>query len=191
MKKIFYGVMSLVMTGAIVTASAYALFSAQATVSGIGFTTSTAGILVSPDGHEENYHQDFNANLSITGAYPGFGVANNQKASLWIQNTSTGIAMDLTAQLTAATGWGDNDLKNYVQVAVILPIQGVPLNGDYQTLATWNTSDPALTLPGGSLASGDEREFWVFVRLPEEAPDTLENTSLTDITFTITGTQAD
>lgn len=176
--------MSLIMTGAIVTASAYALFSAQATVSGIDFSTSTAGIEVSPD--DTTYTSNFDANLSITNAFPGFGTANDQSASLWVRNTSSGIDLDLTAQLTAATGWDSNDLKNHVEVALVLPAV-TPGDTEYLTLAEWNATPQAL--PGGPLGEGEDREYVAYVRLPVTAPDTLEGASLTDITFTITGTQ--
>jgi hypothetical protein len=57
------------------------------------------------------------------------------------------------------------------------------------TLAEWNADSHMII---DDLAAGEEgEELLVVARLSEDAPDTVQNKSLTDITFTFTGVQGD
>lgn len=188
MNKILSGAMGIVMTGAVVTSSAYALFSAQATVSGISFSTSTVALEVSANGTE--FSPNLDANLDLEGAFPGYGMDNSVTAPLIVRNTSGDATLDVTAQLTAATGWNDSQLKDFVEVAVV-PDDTLPEDvGDeeYMTLVEWNASPHAII---DALAPNTTAMVDVYVRLPETAPNSLQGKSLTDITFTLVGTQVE
>lgn len=188
MNKIVTGVLGVATTGVLVSAAAYAAFTAQATISGINFTTGSAALEVSPDG--TNYSTNFDAGLDITGAFPGFGMDNSQTAPFWLRNNSAGnLTLDVEARLTSAGGWGTG-LENYVELAVV-PAGTDPSTVDdeeYLTLSEWNFTPHALI---NDLASGEEAEFDAYVRLREDAPDSVSGKSLTNITFTFTGTQTD
>lgn len=182
MNKIMTGMLGVVATAAVVTTAAYAAFTSQATISGIDFSSGSALLQVSGDG--TNYTSNLDANLSISGAFPGFGMDNSQMVSFWIQNNSTGdVPLDVTAQLTSAGGWGTG-LENYVELAVV-PAGETVDNADYLSLSTWNTTAQNLA---DDLAAGEEAEFDAYVRLRDDAPNSVSGVSLTDITFTLTGT---
>lgn len=188
MRKIFSGVLGVILTASVVTGAAFALFSASATVSGINFSTGNALIEVSKT-EESGYTTSLDADLNITGVVPGFGEDNSQFAPIFVRNGSD-FTVAVTAQLTAATGWNSNALKNYVQVAVV-PEGETPADEDYKTLVQWNATPQPLVEGDNELAPDEVRQYVAFVRLPSDAPDTLEGASLTDIEFTITGTQTE
>lgn len=189
MTKVLSGVMGIVMTGAVVTASAYALFTASATVNGINFSTGSVALEVSGDG--TNFASNLPAGINIVGATPGFGVDLSENAQFFLRNSSTEGSLDVEAQLTAATGWGDNNLKDYVEVAVVQDLTPEDSGDDvapttWYTLAQWNAEAKSLVT---DLDSAEVAAFDAYVRMVD-APNSEQNKSLTDITFTFTGESA-
>jgi hypothetical protein len=184
MRKILSGVMGIAMTGAVVTASAFALWSAQATVSGINFSTGSLALEVAPAA-DGPWASDWDADLTIDNAYPGW----QEEAPFFVRfNPGDGV-MDVYLQLTAATGWNESALKNYVEVAVLEDETLEPAEEDFMTLAEWDADSHMII---DDLAAGEEgEELLVVARLSEDAPDTVQNKSLTDITFTFTGVQGE
>lgn len=61
-------------------------------------------------------------------------------------------------------------------------------NTGWKTLAEWNANP--IALPDGSLAQNAMRTYTVRVRIPSDAGNEIANKSLTNVTFTLTGTQA-
>lgn len=186
MRKVLSGVMGLVMTGAVVTASAYALWSAQATVSGFNFNTGSLSLLVSADG--TNFDDAINVSaLSVNNAFPGF----EDFTTFYIQNDSE-EDLDISTRLVSADVW-DAALAAEVEMAVV-PEGGTPdtdgstpdTSDDYKSLADWNAAEHAFSpaLPANTTVPMD-----VYIRLPEDADTSLQGKSLENITFTITGTQ--
>jgi hypothetical protein len=184
MRKILSGLLGVVMTASVVGGVAYAAFTTTGTVSGINITagsaTLTVGAAIDPVSNL------FNASLSIANVYPGFGVANDQNTTFVVKNTGT-VNLTITGQLTAATGWNDTgaNLKNYVEVAV--NTSNDSSGTGYFTLADWNSG--AIAFPGTAITPSENRTYKVYVRVPASAPDLIQGETLTNITFTLTGTQ--
>lgn len=178
MTKILSGVMGIVMTGAVVTASAYALWSAQATVSGFNFETGSLSLLVSKD--NSTFENSINVSeWSITNAFPG----QTWDDTLWLQNDSS-EPLAIQAQLVSADVW-DANLAEYVELAAVP--QGETLEEeDYKTLNEWNTTPQVFA---GELPADTTISVQTFLRLSEDAPSSVQNAMLENVTFTITGTQ--
>ncbi len=180
MKKILFGLVGLLTSGAVIVGTAYALFTAQATVNGINFSTGSASIGVSKT--NSSFGPTLNAGLTLANIFPGFGMDDSQQAPFWIINNSP-EPMTMTAVLTSASGWG-NGLEGYVKMAVNTADNSAGTG--YHTLSEWNAS--GFTLPG-PVAAATSQEYKIYVQLPYEAPNSVAGQSLTNITFTITGTQ--
>lgn len=188
MQKIIAGIVGLALVAGVSTQAARALFTTQAQVNGISISSGTAGLTVGAS--NDPVSNVFPANLSISNVYPGFGVDNSQNTTFVVKNTSTaGINLAVAAKLTSADGWNDDgtDLKNVVEVAVNSADDS--LGTGYKTLVEWNTAG-GFNLPGAPLTPGDNRTYKVYVRIPASAGDNIQGESLSNITFTLTGTQS-
>ncbi len=180
MRKILSGLLGVVMTASVVGGVAYAAFTAQATVNGIDITAGTAALKV---GAAINPASNiFSAGLVLAGVYPGY----SQNTTFVVKNEGT-VNLTITGQLTGAGGWNDAgvNLKDYVEVAVNTSDDS--LGTGYLTLVNWNSG--AIAFPGTAIAPGDNRTYKVYVRVPASAPDLIQGQSLTNITFTLIGTQ--
>jgi hypothetical protein len=185
MRKILSGMLGIVMTASVVGGVAYAAFTTTGTVSGINITAGNAAIEIGPDlaGATSN---SFITGLTITGVYPGFGISNDQFTTFVVENTGS-VSLAISAQLTAATGWGTTgaNLKNYVEVAVNTADDSGTTG--WHTLADWNAG--SFNFPGAAIASLGNTTYKVYVRVPADAPNAIQSEHLEDITFTLTGTQ--
>ncbi|MBP9687151.1 hypothetical protein KBD68_00640 [Candidatus Woesebacteria bacterium] len=184
MRKILSGMLGIVMTASVVGGVAYAAFTTTATVNGINITAGTASLVVGSN--SGNLATIFPANLSISNVFPGFGILDNQTTTFVVKNTGT-VNLAISAQLTDATGWNDvgADLKNNVEVA-INTADNTSGTG-YHTLVEWNAGQ--IAFPGIAVTPNEERTYNVYVRVPASAPNSIQGQSLTNITFTLTGTQ--
>lgn len=180
MNKILAGIIGIVTVLSVVSVSAYALFSAQATVSGITLNTGTASLLVGA-GTGTPTSSSVVLNVSDT-LIPG---ESPIAQPFTLRNSSDDVDFTLTAKLTSAGGdWGT--LSNLIEAGVY--VQGNdPSTAVWNTLANWNASDVAL--PGGTLANEQQRTFFVMYRLSNSATESVAGQSLTNITFVFTGTQ--
>jgi predicted ribosomally synthesized peptide with SipW-like signal peptide len=184
MKKIITGFLGLVVVAGLVGGAAYALFSSQATASGLEFATGNANLQISVDGNY--YYPVWNfGNAFFDGLFPGSDVTGTQ--FLLKNSSSSNFALTLTGVLTSG-GSGDwGALKDVVTVGFDY------FNGTWQsapgfaTLDQWNTI--GYTLPGGNLANGDQRWYRIHVQVPSTADNSIANKSLTGAIFTFTGTQ--
>lgn len=176
MTKIMSGVLGLAAVITLVSGSAYALFTSQATVNGINLQTGSADLLVAIDG---TFSSSENANGATAQLYPG------QEASIpfRLQNAGT-LPLDVVVRLTSATGdWGA--LKDTVQVKVE---DDEGNETSWLTLAQWNEANRQL--PGDDLAPEDDnKEYIVHYRMLSSVGNEAMNKALTNITFVFTGTQ--
>jgi hypothetical protein len=185
MRKILSGLLGVVMTASVVGGVAYAAFTTTGTVNGINITAGTAALKVGATASPSNT-STFNAALTLSAVYPGYGVANDQHTTFVVSNTGS-VSLAITAQLTAAAGWTTTgaNLKNYVEVAVNTADDSSGTG--YHTLADWNAG--LIAFPGTAINPGDDRTYKVYVRVPASAPDLIQGEHLENITFTLTGTQ--
>ncbi len=186
MKKIIAGILGLALVAGVSTQAARAVFTTTGTVNGISINAGSASLTVGAS--VDPVSNLFDANLDLVDVYPGFGEANDQNATFVVKNTSTaGINLAIAASLTSATGWDSTgvDLKNYVEVAVNTADDSSGTG--YHSLVDWNAG--AIDFPGSPIAPDENRTYKVYVRVPSSAPDSIQGESLTDITFTLTGTQ--
>lgn len=180
MNKIIAGIMGIVAVLSVVSVSAYALFSAQATVSGITLNTGTAGLKVGP-GTGTPTQSSVNLSVSDT-LVPG---ETPVAQPFTLLNDSNEVDFNLTARLTSAGGdWGV--LSNLIEAGVYAENQAAE-DATWKTLADWNAAD--VTLPAGPLNNGTERTYYVMYRLSSAATESVAGKSLTNITFVFTGTQ--
>lgn len=180
MKKVFAGIFGLVLVVGMVAGAAYALFSDTVTVSGITFATGTADLQIAVTG--DTWEESAPLNLTVN-LVPG----KSQSATFKLKNNSSNPDLDMVikARLTSAqTDW--NALKDYIEI-IVLSTDPAAETG-WKTLAEWNAAE-GIELPGGLLDQGTEETYQVLVRLQSGAPNTLQNKSVTDIIFVITGTQ--
>lgn len=186
MNKILSGIIGIVAVFAVVGASAYALFTAQATISGITLNTGTAALLVAP-GNTDPTTNSVVLSVSDT-LIPG----ETPIAQMFtLENASNEVDFDITAQLTSAGGhW--NELKDLINARVwidttannVYDIGEPTIEG---TLANWN-SNP-VPLPENPLVHNSTKLYHVSYSLNSSADSTVAGKTLSNITFVFTGTQ--
>jgi predicted ribosomally synthesized peptide with SipW-like signal peptide len=201
MKKIILGVLGIVAAVGVASGAAFALFSDTATISGVTIAAGNADIKVADYfTHPDGYADSWSGSLNIGGVYPGFVVPNS--FDLWVKNFSTSpIGLNLTFRLTTLpSGWG-----NYLTYGAQMLIQQDG-GGNTGWLSTpyWANND--VVLPGGPLTQGNERKYYIYIRVPnnygqDEASyaggpavhtvigNEIAGQSLTGSVFTLTGTQ--
>jgi hypothetical protein len=185
MKKIILSILAIALTVGAVSGTAYALFSSTVQVQGITMTSGNADLKVY-DGPLANAHDITNgwAGLTLSGLYPGF----MDYGSFTFKNTSnSNIKLELTAQLTAATGdWGA--LKDNIYVAIGTGTKANPTYlTDWISLNDWNTAPHSLGVP--ALTQAEPETYNMYVYIPANVGNDIANKSLPNITFQIVGTQ--
>ena len=171
MKKILIGFLGIIFVISATAASGYALFSANANVDNIAFTTGTAGLQFSADNNTYSdsytYSSWFEQNV-----YPGYDHTTVVDLK---NNSSSNISLAISAQLTSATGdWG-----------ALASVARVKINGVDGSLADWNSgvSSINLTLNPGQ-AAGINVEFYI----PTSAGNEISGKQLST-NWVFTGTQ--
>ena len=183
MKKILLSILAIALTVGTVSASAYALFTTTETVSGITITSGNADLVIY-DGGTTTEISGFVGSLNgkLANLYPKFKDYTNVD----FKNTSTSnIGLNLKMQLTNAGGnW--NELKDKVYIA-ISPKGVEPTN--WYTLAQWNANPISF---GGILAHDDTADSYRFsIAVADNAGNEIAGKSISNVTFVITGTQAE
>lgn len=192
MRKILSGFLGIVAVLSVVSASAYAVFTANATVSGIQLQTSTSVLSVSI-GDDGNFQSTRSlGNTGFNTLIPGkddwgqFALKNESSTS-----SSDPLNFGVTAQLTHADGDWDA-LKDQIEAVVYLDdgTSTAATSGKstgWVPLSTWNAGPVAL--PGGPIAPGATVKYIVRYRLNASADNSVAGKSLTNVTFVFTGTQ--
>jgi hypothetical protein len=178
MNKIIAGIVGLVLVTGVTAGAARAAFTSNATVRGISITAGVPGLQVGPNA--QALSDDWNTNLNLNNVYPGF---TNSTTIVLHNSSTTGVNFSVSGLLTAATGWPN--LKDAVEVLVS---NGVADTG-WQTLSTWNAGPISIPLTGGMLTAGADQTLTVQVRVPTTVGNEISGQSLSNVTFTLTGTQ--
>lgn len=175
MTKIMSGVLGLAAVITLVSGSAYALFTSQATVSGINLQTGSADLQVAFDG--TSFESSKNA-----GATAFLSPGETKQIPFQLKNTGD-LELNVVSRLTSAGGdW--NALKDVVQVRVTTDDDS---NDPWLTLSQWNEANRQL--PGSTLLDDEVEEYTVHYRMPVGVGNEAMNKALTNITFVFTGTQ--
>lgn len=186
MKKIVISILAIVLTVGVVSSSAYALFSSNVNVSGITFSTGNAD-LVLYDGGTDMLISDFipslNGSNKLKSLYPGFRDYTNVD---FYNNSASDIGLNLKMRLTSADGsWGDLNNKIYV---AITPKGVEPTGADWHTLSAWN----AAPISFGTVLDHDglRDSYRVSFAVDDNAGNEIAGKSMPNVTFVVTGTQA-
>lgn len=197
MKKIISGILGIVLVASVVSATAYALFSSNATITGVTVTAGNANLMV---GNATPEHaKTITSATPIANLYPGIyitkDVPGNDPINLY--NTSTSpISLKVKSQITSwqSNGGDWNALADSLQIRVInVTNPGSPVNGAWHTLREWH--DVGYDLPGDPLPQATatpysgkgsfEMEFYIDASVGNE----IANADLSNMTITMTGTQ--
>ncbi|MCL5784255.1 MAG: hypothetical protein M1142_02790 [Patescibacteria group bacterium] len=195
MGKIISGLLGLVMVVAVVSGTAYAVFSDQVQVSGVTLSTGNADLQIW-DG--DGWQESLSSALFTGNTYPGW----QQGQYFALQNNSaSNIGLDVTARLTSAPSGNWGLLSPIVQVAVVQydsqaaalaavaannpGLGGVDASTGWQTLAAWNASPIAIST---NLLKGAQGDFVIWGKIPSDAGNSIANQSLTT-DWVLIGTQ--
>jgi hypothetical protein len=189
MKKILTGILGIVLVASIVSASAYAIFSSQATLTGLTVASGNADITIG-DGTAPNGVKTLPLNsIDIPELYPG--VVYTLPTNIWFHNESTAnINLSVKAQITS---WSAPGAWNELADNVLVDVKNVTDGTGYvtYTLRQWNTAPrvlPGNPLPYGPWATNN-KEYEVRLRVPASVGNEMANQVLTNIEMTITGEQ--
>ncbi len=186
MKRIILGVLSIFALVAVVTGSAFALFSDTATVSGVTLSSGNADLKIETD--FPNLHDgvdDLNlAGFTVPALYPGVSYSHD----LWLQNKSaSNFALHVTGQLTAANNWPN--LADYVQVRISAKSGYGTGDTGWHTLSEWNAAPIAFPTDIPHSMPNDHWGYVIELKVDPSVGNDLANKTLSNIVFTLTGTQ--
>lgn len=187
MKKILMALMTIAITIGLASGAAYALFSDTATVSGIAIGSGNADLMISAMNATTGFDDDLvfpsEFNTALSNLYPGF----EDRAEIWLRNDSAShILLDINGRLTSASGdWGA--LKDVIQIRVQADDLSGPVTS-WKTLAEWNATG-GVHFPGDDIGQNEVKKYWVYLRVPSSATNSIADKSMSDVTFVLTATQ--
>jgi hypothetical protein len=174
MKKSLITFIALMMIIVMSTSAAYAWFSSQGKVRGIGVSVGSSGLLI-------NGVNEWTAGVSFDNIVPGWA---SDPILTVVQNTGDGVVpLELKARVLF-TGSDFQELAGTMLMAI--EEVGSVEAPDFQTLTWW--SETGKVLEGGSLVQGEERSYNLLFKLPTESSDDIQN-SVVDLSVLLTGTQ--
>lgn len=174
MKKSLITFIVLMMIIAMSASAAYAWFSSQGKVRGIGVSVGSSGLLI-------NGVSEWTAGVSFNNIVPGW---SSDPILTVVQNVSDGLVpLELKARILF-TG-SDFQLLAGTMLMAIEEVGSVEAP-DFQTLTWW--SETGKVLSGGNLGQGEERSYNLLFKLPTESSDEIQN-SMVDLSVLLTGTQ--
>lgn len=154
--------------------AAYAWFSSQGKVRGIGVSVGSSGLLV-------NGVSEWTAGVSFTNIIPGW---ESDPITVTLENISEGdIPFSLKARVLF-TGTDFDELADTMLMAV--EVDGSTNAPDFQSLKWW--SETGKVLDGGNLLSLESRNYNLLFKLPTESADTIQSQAV-DLSVLFTGTQ--
>lgn len=189
MKKILLSIFAIALTVGLVSGTAYALFSDTVNVAGITMTSGNADLKITDPGtgwlvSGGTYTSFLSTNLS--NFYPG------KIDATWMDfknQSKSDIDLALSAQITA-TGGNWEELKNKIELAIVddtYSMNGTqPQNTDFHPLSWWTVNRSF----GSNLKPGKTTQYRLFIRVVGSAGNEMVGKSLSDMTITFTGTQA-
>jgi hypothetical protein len=189
MKKIAMSLATIAMVATMSIGATGAYFSDQASVKGINFNSGNANLVIYGQNDDDVNITDVVSNWPKT-LYPG--------ASDWgvveLSNKRTAnIALNVSGQLTEATGWNSSRLKEAVEIKITNANNSVTLV-DYHNLVWWNAADRNLNL---QIPQNTDATVRMYIRVRTnyasdgvEVGNEVANMSLTNVKFVLTGAQA-
>lgn len=173
MNKIIAGFLGLVMITAVVGGTAYAVFTSSVNVNNVAISAGNADLEFSPD--DINWSQNYTyAVWEAQNVYPGY----SNCSTFYVKNVSTSpITLDLTAQLTSATG-------NWGVFSDLLDIWFT--SSEHATPAVWNSAPQSL---GVNLAQEESTSMELCMTVPTSADNAIAGQTLST-NWEIVGTQA-
>ncbi len=188
MKKIIMSILAIVITIGIVSATAYAAFNDEAQILGTTITSGNADLKFEVDGMADQDNLDLSSfSTLIPKLYPGY----HFEGQLWLKNHSTSLqALKVSGKITSAGGdWGA--LSDKLELAINSRTgYGTPgLSTGWHTFSEWNTI--GYDLPT-IVPYTDPIFHWgydVYFRVKSDAGNEIAGKTLSNIVFTLTGTQ--
>jgi len=182
MKKISLSIFAIVLTIGLVASTAYALFSDTVQVSGITISSGNADLMIYAYGTTDPIEGSLSL-VTLPPLYPGY----TENFKLDFKNNSTSsINLNLTAKLTHAEGdW--NSLKDKIMLAYSDTGTGDEPTSAWRTLDFWYTNGITIGTPLTKLEGIKTYKFFVKVL---DFNNTFANKILSNMSFEITGTQA-
>lgn len=188
MKKILTGILGIVLVASVVSASAYALFSSQAKVSGVTIASGNATLKIGAGGGGVTTSDLGLYGIPFPKLYPG---VSGELPQINLYNESTAdFNLKVKGQITSLgnTSGNVNGLLDNVQVRVRNIGSGAVT--PWLTLRQWR--DEARDLPG-TIPPGvyglNKGEFVIELRVPASVGNEIANTTLQNMVITLTGTQ--
>lgn len=173
MKKSLITFITLMMIIVMSAGVAYAWFSAQGKVQGIGISVGNSGLLV-------NGVNEWTAGVSFNNIIPGW---SSDPILAVVKNTSEGVPLELKARVLF-TGSDFQALSETMLMAIEeVGSTEVP---NYQPLDSWSGTGTLLT--GEPLAQGEERSYNILFKLPIDATDDIQNIEI-GLSVLFTGVQ--
>jgi len=194
MKKVIFPIVSIFAVVALVTGTAYALFSDDVQVNGVYLATGEANLKISKNGvNFTNGPLESGSDFNFTDLYPGY---TSPAQHFWLRNDGV-VDLDVEGMLDNVTLGEDWDaLKDVVIVGVSPTDNPDNSNAVWGTLREWKND--GVVLPSNQLDVDEVTDYRMFVRVPltigegddeEEIGNEIADKSLTGMSFVFTGTQ--
>lgn len=189
MKKILTGILGIILVISVVSASAYAVFSSQATLTGLTVASGNANITIG-DGTGPNGVKTLPLNsATLPKLYPG--IVFTLPVNIHFHNESTAdIDLKVKGQITA---WSAPGAWNELADNVLVDVKNVTDNSGYVTYTLRQWHDAPRALPGNPLPYGDwahnNKAYEIRLRVPSNVGNEMANQVLNNIKMTVTGEQ--
>jgi hypothetical protein len=154
--------------------AAYAWFSSQGKVRGIGVSVGSSGLLI-------NGVSEWTAGVTFDNIIPGW---ESEAVALTVENVSDG---EIPLQLKARILFTGSDFEALAGTMLMAIEEVGSLNDpDFQTLTWW--AETGKVLDGGNLAQAETKDYQMLFKLPSEANDEIQG-SFVDLSVLFTGVQ--
>jgi len=174
MKKSLIIFIALVLMASVGASAAYAWFSSQGKVRGIGVSVGSTGLLV-------NGVNEWSAGVNFENIVPGW---TSDPILVVIKNVGEGsFPLEVKARVLF-TGSDFQPLAETMMMAI--EEVGSLSSPEFQTLSWW--SETGKVLVGGSLQNNEERNYNLIFKLPSDVTDEIQN-MMVDLSVLLTGTQ--
>lgn len=188
MKKIIMSVLAIALAIGVVSSAAYALFTDTVNVAGITMTSGNADLVVTDTGTKwlvSGGNFVYFLNQQLNNFYPGKVDYTNM---IFTNNSKSDIGLKLSVQITAHGGnW--SQLYNKIEMAI-----GTAANNSNNLPTAWADLDYWANAPrsisDSTLTKNTPTEYRVFLRVKNSVGNEVIGQSLTGMTITFTGTQA-
>jgi len=204
MKKILLGFLGIALIATVVGSSAYALFSSQATITGVTLTSGNAELMLG-NGNSDHATTISGSALNpfLSNVYPGFTFNNLLAPTHMYNNSSASIKLAVKGQITSWSStqgdWSALAANVSARVCKVVENANPALNavsdcGNWYTLQQWH--DYAIDLPGAPIDPSNgtpwsgKAAYALYFSVSPDAGNEIANSDLSNMTITFTGTQA-